>query len=487
MREAKKRGLESLVAFSNSPPVPWTRSGTGNNVATNSNTFHSSGKYTLLARIGNLRGAAGTTPTTPDHFPTFAAYLADIAEHFAQETVPNPYPANGRGAAIPLRINHISLTNEPQWEWNEDKQEGSGWNNANIAKLARAVDAAIQDSSRPNISPENTKIMIGEAAQWDFLTTANGYSAPNQINAFFDPTSATYIGNLPSMKPWKIAGHTYFTHSNDSTTASIRTQVAQRAAQRAHADNDNQPIQVWSTEWCALGAGDGLSTQYGYFEVALFMAKLAFQDIMLANARTFSFWTALDMERGATDRYSLIGIAPGSPTYNLTSYETNSILEPGSVKSQPTLWALGHYSLFVRPGFRRVGIASEGQGINLSTGYMQLMATAYKSPDGYVDFTTGKPLNRIVVVYVNVGATARTVAGKFPEELGLPTSIRCFNTTQANTETMGVNGLGMRPAGHEDGIITIPGKSMVTVVYDNFRIVEEEEGEEGEGEEEVVE
>jgi len=443
MAEAKKRGLESFVLFSNAPPVPFTRFG-----------FANAGNQTAIMG-SNGRYIADRNTILQDNdaaYTDFADYLADVAEHFSRQG---------------YKISHISPFNEPQWEWNENKQEGSPWTNAQMGRMIRALDTAIQ--ARPAIAgPNGVKQLITEAAQWNFLTDYSETNVRDQIFTFFSPQGANYVGNLISMQPWEVAAHSYFTHATDSGASSVRKMVALRAAEIGNNPvNNNKPIIVRSSEWCALGGGGGFSNLNDYFDVGLYMAKLAYIDITVANAVSFDFWTALDMERGGNSRYSLIGYAPGSETYNLESFRTNPITSPGALKTQPTLWALGSYSLFVRPGFQRIKITSENFLPNPKSGeeYMEVMASAYKSPPGYKD-KDGKELNRVVVVYVNMSDTlSRSLAVEFPRNQ-LPINLCCFETTRNNTSDGTSNRLGMRRVAQKDGIYTIKPRSIVTVVYD---------------------
>jgi len=330
-----------------------------------------------------------------------------------------------------------------------------------------ALDTAIQ--ARPSVAGVNgVKIMAPEAARWDHLTgVANNGNGDDNFNQLFRPSSANYVGNPVAMKPWMVAGHTYFTHGNDIQARTYRENVAAQANSYGNvADNDYQPIQIQSTEWCALGNGEGFPNIETYFDVGLFMAKLAYIDITVANAAFFSFWTALDMERGGYARYSLIGYTPGASIYSLESYKDYPITSPGAIKTQPTLWALGNYSLFVRPGFRRIKLSGD-----IGDQYMGVMASAYKSPPGYRD-SKGKELNRVVIVYVNMGTGTDAgciAAAEFPNGT-LPINIRCFETTMDNTSDAANNRNGLRSVNQtirdEGGIYTIKPRSILTVVYD---------------------
>jgi hypothetical protein len=124
---------------------------------------------------------------------------------------------------------------------------------------------------------------------------------------------------------------------------------------------------------------------------------------------------------------------------------------------------MGNYSLFVRPGFKRIGITNlvdETENNNIT----KLMATAYKSPAGYTD-KDGNPVNRIVTVYVNMNTSPQQTAAIFTDGK-LPVRIRCFRTDAANTGSENGGGLGMRYEGHSQGVFVVPPRSIYTVVYD---------------------
>ncbi|MDR0731231.1 MAG: hypothetical protein LBF63_06140 [Treponema sp.] len=428
-RKAKDLGTEILIAFSNSPLFPWTKSGTANNVALNSTSPDGSGKYTRLGTSANLKD---------DCYDDFAGYLADVAEYFAAEGYPFDY---------------ISPINEPQWDWNEDKQEGTPWTNGNITNLVKELNTAIQ--SRTSISAK-TKIMIPESTRWDDLTRNESGASQKygQLDAFFNPANtATYVGNLPSVANL-IAAHTYWTHDTDAMLKSYRIPVKTKA--------DALGVDVWNTEWCVLGNGEGFSaSSASAYEIALYMAKLTHSDIMVTGVKSWAFWTAMDYEGGSKSRYTLIGLSPGVTTYDPNAYQTHQITETGTIQSMPTLWALGNYSLFVRPGFIRIGTTNIASGEADNNNLTNLMATSYKSPPGYKD-KDGNAVNRIVTVYVNWTTASYELAALFTDNR-LPVKIRCFRTDAANTNN---GGLGMRYEGHANGVIVVPPRSIYTVVYD---------------------
>lgn len=436
-KEAKDMGTEMLIAFSNSPIVSWTKSGTANNVATSSTTPDSSGKYTKYGDGANLKD---------DCYDDFAKYMADVAAHFSAEG---------------YHFDYISPVNEPQWDWNEDKQEGSPWTNTDIIKIAKELNTAIQ--ANPQIA-NKTKIMLAEAATWAYAT-GSGSSKGDQLYELFKGASG--LTGLPAMQPRIFAGHTYYTHDSDSSMRSTRETVKNKTQESWANTATYGEIEIFSSEWCLLTNGEGLTaSSASAFDIALYMAKLAHCDITIAGAASWAFWTAMDFEGDSRDRYMLIGLSPGSQSYNPTSYQTYNIMQSGSVRSMPTLWALGAYSLFVRPGFKRISLVGDGFNANNGDGttaanWTGLMGTAYKSPEGYKD-SAGNPVNRVVVVWVNWGSSSQKMAAQFTDNRK-PRAIRIFKTDASNTNT---GNFGMRSVTHDNGVFTVDGRSIYTVVYD---------------------
>ncbi|MCL2878697.1 MAG: hypothetical protein FWF29_00495 [Treponema sp.] len=449
MKEAKKRGVERLVATCFSPVVAWTISGSG-----------------VMSQMAPPQESGNLTTEGYSETTGFPAYLADVAEHFAQSA---QNIIDNKGNTQSLRFDYISPVNEPQFWWGPTKQEGSSWYNANIAQLARNIDTAIRDNGRPDINENNTKILIPEAVNWMCLYSNPGMSGVNHPNANdqikdFWGSGADNLKDVLSLAP-VAAGHTYWSHGDDSSLVSIRSQLSTVA--------NTYSVVPWNTEWCALGLGEGFAWGDGtsfmskatWWDTAIFMAKLMWADITVGNEASWSFWTALDGEDTCKDFFSLIGVAPGVSSYdaNVSEYFEKS----GSVKPQANLWTLGNYSLFVRPGFTCIDAgAGNISGINTPAG---LMVSAYQSPAGYKDYNSDKAVNRIVVVYVNFTNTNYPIAAKFADGRN-PKNVLCFVTKQSNTNDLndlGSKGMGLRRAATGDGgVYTVEKQSVLTVVYD---------------------
>lgn len=328
MNKAKEYGCESYVLFSNTPLVRWTINGKG---------YSGAGKY------ANLKS---------DCFDDFAGYMADVAQHFNQ---------NG------FNVTHISPVNEPQYNWEGHAQEGSGWQNYQIAKLAKELNSALESRG------SKTKILIPEAGAWGHLYEGDKNDRFNQIDAFFDPASSNYIGDLSHVD--KIAGgHSYWTFDNWNDMRAVRKTAAESAS--------NRNIRLWQTEWSMLDKEPseiGMTyDQMTEFDIAIYMSKIIHNDLTVAHCTSWSYWTAMSVERWSQkNRFELIKTTPVGGNYS------DDFTKGGDVKATDNLWVLGNYSLFVRPGFKRIDVYCRDN--------KNFFGTAYASPDG----------KTIVAVYTN--------------------------------------------------------------------------------------
>jgi hypothetical protein len=368
----------------------------------------------------NSKGYAngdGNTNLRSDKYDDFADFMTTVVEHF-----------DGEG----IHFNYISPVNEPQYDWEGHDQEGSPWYNSEIKQLVTSLDASLVSKSL------SSKILIAEAGSWGSLAGGSG-RADNQMYAFFNPASANYIGNLPTLEPL-IGGHSYWTHNNDGQISSARTVVKNAAA--------NYGLRVFQTEWSLLGEGyyDG-SLNYDnatYMDLALFTAKIIHSDMAITNVSSWSYWTSMGQEQwGHKDRFLLISLLPGGDAYN-------PVTTPGSAEDRPTLWALGNYSYFIRPGYRRIGLtgASDLSG---------LMGTAYLAPDS----------SQIVVVYVNMTHEAKQITTTFQNMPAGLAPVKNRNYVTAQNLNLSKRSNGLPYDGYQaDQALAVPARSVTTAVYE---------------------
>ncbi|MDF1573330.1 MAG: glycoside hydrolase family 30 protein [Bacteroidales bacterium] len=381
LQEAKKYGVADLIGFVNSPPVHYTKNG----------------------KAWSDDGLSSNLPA--EHYEDFAVFLAEVVQ--------------GGRARTGITFDYISPFNEPQWEWKCCKQEGSPWNNDELARATRVIDRVFSGKS---IS--DTKIEVTEAGQIDYLYDAGKSpgNRSNQVEAFFDPASANYIGNLEHLAP-KIAGHSYFSTWNRKRMIDTRLQLREKM------ESVNDDLEYWVTEYCILEnnreiRGNGMDLG---MDPAIYVARVIHADLVHAEASAWQWWLAVspyDYKDG------LIYISKVDPLQE--------------VRDSKMLWALGNYARFIRPGSIRIGIGSQGGAGEPDRG--GLHASAFLTPD-----------REIVVVMVNEDHEQKNVRLEdVPEKAG---SMRVYHTTADPQDNL-------RLAGEHaaDGKISIPPRSVVTCV-----------------------
>lgn len=332
LKKAQEYGVENLIAFSNTPPVQFTKNGLG---------FKTEKDYQ-----SNLKEGA---------YDAYADFLAQVLKHF-----------DGQG----LHFQYVSPVNEPQWDWShkfkEADQEGSPWKNEDIYKITRSLNQAMDKEKL------DSKILVTEAGMLNYLYGGNT-GASKQIQQFFVPGSPLYLGGL-SHVPKIIAGHSYFTESNDSVLVATRKKLADTASRYG--------VDYWQSEYSMLADGfrEGATGKRTAMDCALFLSKVIYSDFTVGNAKAWQFWNAYEPGSAAFDtRYYLIALDP-KPDY-----------KDGEFKMTKNLWALGHYSRFIRPGMQRVLSSADEQqqkdGVDKT-----LLISSYTDKN-----------NKLVVVAVNYG------------------------------------------------------------------------------------
>lgn len=390
MEQAKELGCDQFVLFSNTPPVQYTKNGKG---------FSSEGNQSNLKE---------------DCYDDFAAYMADVAAHYTSEG---------------YNITHISPINEPQFSWNDGGQEGSPWTNDEAAHLLRELDNALTERGL------STDILPGEAAEWTYLyTTKDDPNRSKVVEAFFEPSSSAYIGDLTHVKSL-IGGHSYWTDGTWDGMRNARKRMAQTAGQYG--------LEVWQTEWSMLGDNYS-STEFGSYDtattmdIALYMSRVIHNDLTVAGVTSWSYWTSMDISQwGQKDRFLLISLIPNGWTGD--GGDTGLLRNGGSYQAMPTLWVLGNYSRFIRPGYRRIAM-------ELSES-MNFFGSAWISPEA----------DEIVAVYTNYSDKGVRLNETREGWNGDVTSITTYTTTQDKNLK--------EKTYATDEKVTLDAESVTTVVY----------------------
>lgn len=348
MRQAREYGVEHFLLFSNSPPIYYTKNGKAN---ANNQSISCNLKTTCI--------------------DDFAEFLATVAKHFEDEG---------------YNVTYIDPVNEPQYDW-KSGQEGSPWQNSDIARLARQLDNSITSRGL------NAKILIPEAGSLACLYAGTSARGNKQIEAFWKRGTSTYIGDLPSLAPI-AAGHSYWTVGSDETLREVREKARDEAAKYG--------VQVMQTEWSMLD--DPPSTSVGFpasyseaskMSIALYMGKLIQCDLTIGNMVGWSYWTAFSQEKwGQKNRFHLIRVNTKGDTGEESS---GDLKQGGTLTADKNLWVLGNYSRFIRPGYRRIELESSPSGE--TEGGNLLLGSAWMSPDE----------SEVVAVFVNLSHARRKV------------------------------------------------------------------------------
>lgn len=393
MKAARERGLEKLLAFTNSAPVYLTQNGKA---------------HATIKEFYNLKD--GKMPELADFWTTSLDKLK-----------------TEQG----LTIDYVSPFNEPQYEWDGSGQEGSPATNANIYGFVKVLSPALQAKGL------ESKIVVGEGGSYEplYKTISGKESRSNQVDYFFGVNSAKNIAGLSNVKK-TISAHSYWQAWPLTELVYSRQSAATRTQSVAG-------LSLWSSEYCVLESpgtselpgGGGPGRDLG-MQTALWTARIISTDIAVGGVSSWQWWTAIS--RGDY-KDGLIHIDDGSSN---GAGNADYCKNDGYIRDAKTLWALGNFSFFVKPGMVRVQIPS----VDNATSVNDVMVTAYKD----------QATKKLVVVAVNISKSAKTY------RLNLTGGALADNklTPYTTSETLSLKkGTAVEASGFE-----IPAKSIVTYV-----------------------
>jgi O-glycosyl hydrolase len=255
----------------------------------------------------------------------FAEFLADVVAHFAQTTFP---------------FTALSPVNEPQWDWESGSQEGCRFDNDQILALAPVLREVLD---KRGLSIE---IDLPEAADLRFLPDDSDLTAPyiHGNEAHGGGKCREQIRDLHPHAEGKICGHDYWTYDPPEKSRHIREVV------RTSMDRYLPMGRFWQSEVCIMEPGRDLG-----IETALRVARIAQQDFLYTDAAAWFWWLA---------------ISPYDYKDGLV-YLEGQALDSENFHTSKTLWALGNFSRFIRPGWRRIALLDyhpepESSGLYLS-------------------------------------------------------------------------------------------------------------------------
>jgi O-glycosyl hydrolase len=387
LQKAKDYGVENLIAFSNSPPVQFTKNGLG---------FKTEKDFR-----SNLR---------EDSYASYATFLSKVISHFDKQG---------------LHFKYVSPVNEPQWDWSrkymQADQEGSPWRNEEIYNIVNVLNSTLEKQKL------KTKILVSEAGALNYLYGGSGGSS-RQIQSFFDPGSKMYMGEF-SRVPKIIAGHSYFTEADDHVLVDTRKKLADTA--KAYGLN------YWQSEYSMLADGfrGGQKGPRSAMDCALFLSKVIHNDLTVGNATAWQFWNAYEPgPANINTRYYLIALHPEKDFKN------------GEFSITKNLWALGHYSRFIRPGMTRV--LTESRGEKSEDFNKNLMVSSYLDAN-----------NKLVLVAINYSTAALDLRLDLHNAKRKYKSLTRYLTTDAadtNMKPESLKGL--------NELVSLPARSISTII-----------------------
>ena len=393
MKAARERGVEKLLAFANSAPVYLTQNGKA---------------HAAIKEFYNLKDGK----------------MSDLADFWAN-SLDKLKTEQG------LTIDYVSPFNEPQYEWDGTNQEGSPATNANIYNFVNILSPKLQSKG------VEAQIVVGEAGAYEplYKTVSGKESRSNQVDYFFGANSSKKISGLSNVKK-TISAHSYWQAWPLNEMVSSR----QLAASRIQGAGN---ISLWSSEYCVLESpgtselpgGGGPGRDLG-MSLALWTARIINTDISVGGVTSWQWWTAIS--RGDY-KDGLIHVDDGASN---GAGNSDYCKNDGYIRDSKTLWALGNFSFFVKPGMVRVQIPS----VDNATSVNDVMITAYKDAAN----------KKLVVVAVNISKSAKAY------KLNLAGGALADNklTPYTTSETLSLK----KGAAVDASSFEIPARSIVTYV-----------------------
>ena len=356
---------------------------------------------TALTRNGRANSSGGDSANlAPARYADFAGFLtAAVIEIERRDGI---------------RLDYLSPFNEPQWDW-QSGQEGSPWRVDEMAAMTRTLSSALLAAHLP------TKISVGESGRMNYVyEKADKPTRGEQVQAWFGRQSPSYVGNLPNVVH-AIAAHSYHTTFPRDTLRAVRTRLHEALA------SVDPTLEFWQTEYCVLETtprirGRGRDST---IDAALYIAGILHADLVYAQASTWHWW---------------IAVTPYDFKDGLLYMDRDTLT--GTVRDTKMLWAMGHFSRFVRPGMRRIGVDVTGPGADSLDAELQV--SAYRDSTG-----------NTVTVLANRSSSDRDV-----ELRARPTTpMRIYRTTNQAGVNLSYSGI-VRPG----ETLRMPARSLATLV-----------------------
>ncbi|RYY27536.1 MAG: hypothetical protein EOO04_09330 [Chitinophagaceae bacterium] len=206
-----------------------------------------------------------------------------------------------------------------------------------------------------------TRILLPEAATLKHLYSEGGH-AGKQIQ-FFTGSAPYNVNRLSTVHP-VLVGHSYFTDAGDSGRVNIRRHLRDTIAA--------YKTRFWQSEYSMLGTGykENRKGKIPAIDCALFLAKMIHTDLTVADAAAWQLWNAYEP-----------GNADFDTRYYLIALQANDSNTRGSFTVTKNLWAMGHFSRFIRPGMTRL-IIDRDDHLSDEQSSDDVMCSAYSDGKG---------------------------------------------------------------------------------------------------------
>lgn len=337
-----------------------------------------------------------------------------------------------------FNLDYLSPINEPQWEWAGNSQEGMPATNREISRLMHYIDESVVSTGTP------VKIAFGEAGDMRYLYRGgtNKPDRDNQIREMFRADGVHSISSLKSVAPL-VTGHSYW------STWPIDTLItARRELKEAIEKELPSGYNFWQTEYCPMEENKdnpqgGNHRDLG-MNTALYVGRVMHYDLVVGNATSWQAWTAItecDYKDGLIFIQDLA--TDGKPDFSLPP-KANNIHIDGELSDSKSLWAMGNFSHFVRPGMVRLNVVSP---LSLTEQAHSLMTSAYIDEDG----------GKLVIVAINYAKQPFDITLKLsnmPEEF-VGRRFKIYETSENKN---------LEYVGKCSGKMLVPARSIVTIV-----------------------
>lgn len=267
-----------------------------------------------LTRNGMTNGTdgQGSTNLVAGGEPAFARYLADILAHYRSEGI---------------EITHLSPVNEPDFEWNAGSQEGNRASNADIMAITRAIRAELD---RQGLA---TRILTPEANSPQI-----GVSKNDGMSRKYGAEYGNYTAMFREQNEWRKTVNPIYGYHSYWADGPAQLYTNRR---RLRDELDKIPgLEVWQTEYCQMAGprGEGGWGRDLGMTLALNVARILHFDLTTVEASAWQWWLAV------SDSDYKDGLI----------YVDDLDRPDGTIYPSKTLWAIGHFARFVRPGWRRI-------------------------------------------------------------------------------------------------------------------------------------